>query len=186
METIIQPRFLTEPHVYFHSQINADQFEEPIPEGIFGVTLQEGGRPYVDVLDQEVAIYSRVVKYWLNPYYMAATVSMEDALSLRDGLMVAAEAGKVKMEDQAMILQQDVPARARILNKPTVELMLGGVVITSLVTPTDRIRAFVVNQEDALKLARGISEVLEQNRFRGSAIVDVLNKVTPGKVVSVG
>lgn len=201
-------RVVTGLRVYFHSQIPEAAVEHPVPEGIVGIRLFDAGRPHIELLDQEIAIYGRSPQGSLNPTYLIATLSVADALTLPQRLIEARkkvdeayESVFVESEGYGVLTHRLL---SRILRNPDVEVLSPehdisferplpsalervrqNILITSDSPVTNqRYAALALTPNDATLLANGILSIHSNIPFRGLGAIDIEKRFQPARVVT--
>lgn len=202
-------RLLSGTKVTFHTQLPETMFEHPIPSGIVGVRLYETGRETLDVLNQEIGIWTNPFPGDPVPARLAATLSIDDARSLIPKLLsVLNEIDKnsstiitIPSSKSPRDYNPDEYPEVRILVEPDVEISsidvenieypypLGSeerrynIVISSLSGNGQRIPVLLLDELETKRLAEGLGKALGQFKGRGKGAVKIEEKVRPQRLV---
>ena len=157
--TETKARFISNLKISFISQIIETDIEQPVPRGIFGQSVYEPGLGYIThILDQEVAIWGASLTGDALRVRLLATISVEDARSLREKFAHILTNGLPEGES---IPPNPIPRdynpdhffKTRIIRHP--RLVVGPVELSDLETPYPR---GSVGQRPAMMIVSEIAE----------------------------
>lgn len=187
-------RLVSDIEVCFHSQLPERMYEHPVPHGIVGIRVWEEGRSYVEILNQEVAIYTRGFPGDQVKRRLAATMSIDDAGSLTEKLQkvmkYAEKAEKNPLPTKLTKYNPDDYPQAKIIKNPSVEI--GEIPADTLELPypigvdnsaywvtimgdapndDGRIPVMLLTTREAGRLIYGIRRILDTMPTRGKGII---------------
>lgn len=210
IEPEIRPRIIINSWVNGPVQLPERYFEHPLPPETYGIRVYNGGRPEIDILDKEVAIYSN--SYPGDPVTrrLAAVLSIEDAKSLFSQLppMIHANNGMVPhtFPHQNRGFNPDNYPPARIVSKPDIvennfepgeveypfpsgseELVLPLAIRGASPYSGEKVPMLLLNNDEATNLYRQLQQILKQSSFRGHKAISVEKElILPKRLVQFG
>lgn len=209
LEQMIKPRLVTGLVANYCTQIPEINFEHPLPSGLVGIRLFDGGREYVDMLNLEVVIYGRsFVRDNCQRRFLAA-MSIDDLQLLLPKLQRRLRELELRNQDFFPPIP-DIVERyytgegplARVIHQPDVRL--GSVsashlerpfpegsanyrfpVIISGLTPTTdrRVPMLLLTVRGAAKLAYDAQKKILQMPFSGKRAIEIRQQTDPDRIV---
>ncbi|MDO8570416.1 MAG: hypothetical protein Q7R97_02425 [Candidatus Daviesbacteria bacterium] len=203
----IKPRIIINTSVNGPVQLSERFFEHPLPQNTYGITVFNGGRKEIDILDKEVEIYSRGFPEDPITRRLAAVLSVDDAkhLMLQIPSIISIYNTIILQEipHQERNFNPDNYPPARIISEPDIVLNNGdpekiehpfpsgseGLKLSFAIRGSspltgEKVPMLLLDRTEAINLYENLKKLLTQSCFRGnSAILVEKEFISPSRLV---
>ena len=203
----IKPRIIINTWIHGPVQLPERLFEHPLPKSTYGIMLSSGSKPEIDILDKEVAIYSKGFPGDPVVRRLAAVLSVEDAKTLMSQLPSMINA-------HYAVISHTIISQKRNFNPdnyPPVRIILEPDIVESNIDPEEiehpfpsgstglsfpfairgispiseeKIPMLLITKAEAINLYESLKKSLNQSCFRGNKAISVEREfVSPSRLV---